>query len=44
MSLFQGQRDEGGVDEDLAQKEAEDLLNVSVLHFCRPIARGFSKC
>ena len=36
MSLLQGQRDEGGVDEDLAQKEAQDLLNVSVVcvHAC----------
>ena len=31
MSLLQGQRDEGGVDEGLAQKEAEDLFKVSVL-------------
>ena len=34
-AVLQGQRDEGGVDEDLAQKEAEDLLNVSVcMYMC----------
>ena len=27
----QGQRDEGGVDEELAAKEAQDLYDVSVL-------------